>query len=134
MIVDIYTDSSDKAGSLTLPDGKVTTKFLRDNWATIITGLLPILPLDMVKEHLNTQTGLTVDDADTIKWLQNPFYWKRGHKGKLEDNGEYWGIPNADPKCVHRMFWTDEFLDGMDLNFFSAPKDAALLSIHLHSD
>ena len=138
MNVDIYTESSEHVGTITLPDGKVSTAYLKANWPAIIVGMAHVLPLDWVKVHFNTNTGVHMTtDADAIQWLSNPKNWKRGHKGKLKDgdgDGEYWGIPNADPNTVHRMFWTDEFADGMDLNFMSAPKDASLLSIHLHSD
>lgn len=135
MQVDIF-DHDMKVGSITLPDGKVSTAFLRANWGTIITGMAHILPLDWVKEHFNTNTGVTMrGDSDAVMWLSNPKNWKRGHKGNLDaDQGEYWGIQTQTKGLIHRMYWTDEFLDGMDLNFISAPKDATLLSIHLHSD
>lgn len=137
MNVDIY-DHDMKVGSITLPDAKVSTAFLKQNWATIITGMAHILPLDWVKEHFNTNTGVTMTgDSDAVKWLSNPKNWKRGHKGKLDpDTAEYWGFASAQQvkDFVHRMYWTDEFLDGMDLNFISSPKDATLISIHLHSD
>jgi hypothetical protein len=119
-----------QVGAITLPAGKISTAFLKANWSTIISGpLLQLLPVDWVMEELN------LSQADAIKWLKDPNNWKRGYKGKLDDeNQEGLGLGALVKDRILRMYWTDTFADGMDLNFVSEPKDASLLSIHLHSD
>lgn len=119
-----------KVGTIMLPNGKVSTAYIKNNWAAIISGpLLKILPVDWVKEEHQCST------VDAIKWLQDPTSWKRFYKKKLEDGDEeYWGGSQSFKDHIARGYWTDEFADGMDLNFISSPKDGSLLSIHLHSD
>jgi hypothetical protein len=129
MNVDVYNDFLRKIATITLPNGKVSTKYLKANWATIISGPLLTQLLQYCDYH---DIGLS-SEADYIAWLKDPKNWKRGHKGKLDpDDQENWEVPVDN--CVHRMMWTDEFQDGMDLNFISDPTDSTLLSIHIHSD
>lgn len=141
MNVDIYDAHSIKIGTITLPDKKVSTKFLRDNWPAIISGpLLKLLLGFRGCGGLYEDRGTRVSEQEFTFWLQNPENWKRKCKERLtgteedEVGADYWGMTYPLKDCIHRMFMTDEFEDGMDLNFFSSPKDASLLSIHLHSD
>lgn len=130
MNVDVY-DHSTKIGSIVLPNGKMSTQYVKANWSSIISG--PLLKIMSTACDPN-DIGLK-SQADFIKWLQDYKNWKRGYKGKVDAPNcvDYWGVALTN-QHIHRMYWTDEFEDGLDLNFFSSPKDASLLSIHLHSD
>lgn len=133
MIVNIF-DHDLCVGTIKLPNGKVSTAYIKGNWAAIISGPLLNLLAGNCAPFTYQDLGLT-KHADYVAWLQDPSNWKRGHKSKLADGDEqYWGVTQSVKDCVHRMYWTDQFQDGMDLNFVSSPKDAHLLSIHLHSD
>lgn len=126
--VPIY-DHDLKVGSVKLPPGKVSTHYIKSNWSTIISGMLSILPVEWVMEHYQYTR------SDAIKWLKDPNNWKREHKGIIDmlEAQDYWGVSTG-KGSIHRMYLTNDFQDGMDLNFISTPKDAALMSIHLHSD
>lgn len=130
MNVEIY-DHDMKVGTITLPNGRVSTQYLKANWPAIISGpLLKVMLSNCGYEELGLAT-----EADFVVWLQDHKNWKRGYKGKLrEDEEEYWGITVPVKDCIHRMLWTDEFHEALDLNFISYPKDTSLLSIHVHSD
>jgi len=111
-----------------LPNGPINTKWIKSNWSNIVgSALLELMLPCFDYRDLNFKS-----ESDYIKWLKDSTHWKRIYKGKV-DPDESWDTTYPDGS-IRRMFITDEFEDGMDLNFITSPKDTDLLSIHFHSD
>lgn len=128
MGVRIYDHDMLVSTVLFLPNGPINTKWIKSNWSNIVGGAL----LELMLPCFDYRDYNFKSESDYIKWLKDSSHWKRIYKGKV-DPDESWDTTYPDGS-IRRMFITDEFEDGMDLNFITSPKDVDLLSIHFHSD